>query len=396
MPEGPQRSGRVALLGRPNVGKSTLLNAALGHPLAIVSPTPQTTRDAILGVTHHGSAELILLDTPGLHRPLTELGRAMNDAAREAARSADVVLFMVEVPQVQGDKPRLPRPHPGDVTLLADLAPETIVILVLNKIDRIHDKRLLLPLMSAFGQLREFTAIVPLSALKKDGVAHVLDEVARHLPEAPWQHGAEEMTDRPTRFFAAEYVREQILRATKAEVPHACAVHIDRFFEPAGGGVVHIDATIHVERPGQKAIIIGAGAEMLKRIGTQARGRIEELVGRQVNLKLWVRISPDWRKSSRELQQLGYRDATGGASATGGTLLFANLPDDIEAPQGDEVDLDAPEEDDGLESEQIEIDEDETDDDSALSPQGDEADADSDDESGDSDEADEPAAEENQ
>ncbi|MCC6554046.1 MAG: GTPase Era [Polyangiaceae bacterium] len=307
--EGPQRAGRVALLGRPNVGKSTLLNAALGHPLAIVSPTPQTTRDAILGIVHHGSAELALLDTPGLHRPRTELGRVMNEAAREAARSADVVVLVVEVSPApgkgRGEEPPALAPHPGDVTLLADLGPAPVV-LVVNKVDRVRDKKRILPLLEAYSKLRDFASIVPISALRENGVALVLDEVARLCPERPWEHAPDELTDRPTRFFAAEYVREQILRATEAEVPHACAVQIDRFVEPAGGGTVHIDATIHVERPGQKKILIGTGAEQLKRIGTQARLRIEELLGRQVNLKLWVRVTPEWRASTEHLEQLGY------------------------------------------------------------------------------------------
>ncbi|WP_437875040.1 GTPase Era [Sorangium sp. So ce513] len=310
----PRRSGRVALVGRPNVGKSTLLNAALGHPLAIVSPTPQTTRDAILGVVHHGPAEIALLDTPGLHRPRTELGRVMNQAAREAARSADVVVFVAEAP----DPARLPKrvkegedgpplaPHPGDLTLLADLGSEAPVVFVLNKVDRVRDKGLLLPLLDAFSKLREFAAIVPISALRDDGVRRVLDEVAKLCPEADWGFAPDELTDRPTRFFAAEYVREQILRATKAEVPHASAVQIERYVEPTGEGALHIDATIHVERPGQKKILIGAGAEQLKRIGTEARLRIEELVGRQVNLKLWVRVTPEWRESLQRLEELGY------------------------------------------------------------------------------------------
>lgn len=304
----------IALVGRPNVGKSTLLNAALGHPLAIVSPTPQTTRDAILGVVHHGPAEIALLDTPGLHRPRTELGRVMNQAAREAARGADVIVFVTEAP----DPARLPRrvkedeegpplaPHPGDLTLLADLGSEAPVVFVLNKVDRMRDKALLLPLLDAFAKLRDFAAIVPVSALREDGVLRVLDEVAKLCPERDWGFAPDELTDRPTRFFAAEYVREQILRATKAEVPHASAVQIERYVEPTGEGALHIDATIHVERPGQKKILIGAGAEQLKRIGTEARLRIEELVGRQVNLKLWVRVTPEWRESRERLDELGY------------------------------------------------------------------------------------------
>ncbi|HVY46898.1 MAG TPA: GTPase Era [Minicystis sp.] len=318
------RSGRVALVGRPNVGKSTLLNAALEQPLAAVSPTPQTTREALLGVVHRGEAEILLLDTPGLHRPKSELGRVMNLSAREAARSADVVVVVVEVPEnasrprAPGKPPRPLAPHPGDLTLLADLGgaraegePAPPAILVVNKVDRVRDKGLLLPLLDAFGKAYPFASIVPVSALKADGVRRVLDEVAALLPERAWEMDEDALTDRPTRFFAAEYVREQILRATEREVPHAAAVVIDRFLEPPQGAV-HVDATILVERPGQKRILIGAGGAMMKRIGTAARQRLEELVGRKVNLKLWVKVAPDWRQQRSALEELGYAMRTGG------------------------------------------------------------------------------------
>jgi GTP-binding protein Era len=303
-PSGPARTGTVAIVGRPNVGKSTLLNAALEQRLSIVSPTPQTTRDAILGVVHHGTAEIELVDTPGLHRPRNELGRVMNDTAREAARTADVVVFVAEVPAPA----RAPAaPHPGDVTLLADIAADRPTILVVNKVDRAKDKTVLLPLIEAYAKVRDFAAVVPVSALKAGAARRVLDEIALLLPEGAWRHAPDDLTDRPVRFFAAEYVREQILRATQAEVPHAVAVSIDRFVEPvAEGGVVHVDATICVERPGQKRILIGTGGEMLKAIGTKARLRIQELAGSKVNLKLWVRVVPAWRQSRAELEELGY------------------------------------------------------------------------------------------
>jgi GTP-binding protein Era len=324
----------VALIGRPNVGKSTLLNAALEQALSIVSPTPQTTRDAILGVVHRGATEIALLDTPGLHRPRSELGRVMNQTAREAARSADVVVFITEMPLAIKRKPhregKAPtvKPHLGDVTLLADIAADKPTVLVVNKIDRTRDKGLLLPLIDSLCKVRAFAAVVPISALKENGVARVLDEVAKLCPEGPHRYGEDEMTDRPVRFFAAEYVREQILRATEAEVPHAAAVSVDRFVEPAAGtkGAVHIDATICVERPGQKRILIGTGGEMLKRIGTDARMRIQELTGRKVNLKLWVRVSPAWRQSRAQLEELGYKSPGQG----GETLAMLELGDDAD------------------------------------------------------------------
>jgi GTP-binding protein Era len=331
-----RRAGTVAIIGRPNVGKSTLLNAALEQPLAIVSPVPQTTRQALLGVVHHGAAEIGLLDTPGLHRAKTELGRVMNSAAREAARSADVIVFVTDVPQrlasdssrasagVGSEDAHLPpvRVHPGDLTLLADLKDGAPVILVLNKIDRFRDKAQMLPLLDVLGKAHPFVSVVPISARKTDGVARVLDEVAKLLPEGAWRFEDDEVTDKPTRFFAAEYVREQILRATEAEVPHAAAVVIEQYLEPAAGGVVRIDATIHVERAGQKKILIGHGGEMLKRIGIEARRRIEELIGRQINLKLWVRVTPDWRQSPATLEELGF--SKGGDE--GGMVIEAELP----------------------------------------------------------------------
>jgi GTP-binding protein Era len=315
---GPTRSGTVAIVGRPNVGKSTLLNAALEQRLSIVSPAPQTTRDAILGVVRRGRAEIALLDTPGLHRPRSELGRVMNQTAREAARGADVMVFVAEVPAVPARRLENTAlaPHPGDVTLLADLGEGRPTILVLNKIDRAKDKSVLLPLIEAYAKVRPFAAVVPVCALKANAAARVLDEIALLLPEGPFRHGEDDITDRPVRFFASEYVREQILTATQAEVPHATAITIDRFLEPAegAGGCVHIDATICVERPGQKRILIGTGGEMLKNIGTRARKRIQELTGRKVNLKLWVRVAPAWRQSRAQLEELGYR-TPGGAAA---------------------------------------------------------------------------------
>ena len=237
----------------------------------------------------------------------------MNLAAREAARSADVVVVVVEMPEPKGGAAgRRPlAPHPGDLTLIADLAGAASeghappALLVVNKVDRTHDKSRLLPLLEAYGRVHPFASMVPISARKADGVKRVLDEIAKLLPERAWEYDDDALTDKPMRFFAAEYVREQILRATQKEVPHAAAVQIDRYVEPPAGAL-HVDATIFVERSGQKRIVIGAGGEMLKKIGTQARLRLEELVGRKVNLKLWVKVEPAWRESRRMLEELGY------------------------------------------------------------------------------------------
>jgi GTP-binding protein Era len=316
----PVRAGTVALVGRPNVGKSTLLNAALEQPLAIVSSTPQTTRDAILGIVRYGSAEIAILDTPGLHHARNELGRVMNRRARDAAREADVVVFVTDVPEAKngtpkGVEPPPITPHRGDIALLRDIGQDQRTILVVNKIDRIRRKTDLFPLLEGLGKLRNFEAVVPISARKTDGVQRVLDEIVKLLPEGAPRYGEDDMTDRPVKFFAAEYVREQILRATAEEVPHSVAVVIDRFHEPASSEACFIDATIHVERPGQKKILVGTGASMLKHIGTNARIRIEELIGRKVMLKLWVSVTPDWRESRQHLDDLGYGKHVAGAVA---------------------------------------------------------------------------------
>ncbi len=294
----PHRSGNVAIVGRPNVGKSTLLNAALGEPLAIVSPVPQTTRDRILGIVHRPGAEIALLDTPGIHKPHSRLGRTLNRTARLVAGEADAVVFVTAAPTGP------PRVHPGDRTLLADIGKDAPTILVVNQIDRVRDKSRLLPLLEELGKLRDFAAIVPVSALKGDGVSRVLDEIEQVLPEGPPRFEKDALTDLPTRFFAAEFVREPILLSTREEIPHAVAVEIGRFEEQ--GGTVHIDATIHVEREGQKRILIGRGGEKLKAIGSAARRRIESLVDKKVYLSLWVRVTPDWTESERRLAELGY------------------------------------------------------------------------------------------
>lgn len=298
----PHKSGTVAIVGRPNVGKSTLLNAALGEPLAIVSPVPQTTRDRILGIVRRPNAEIALLDTPGIHKPHSRLGKSLNRTARLAAGEADVVVFMTSVPPVPTTG--APRVHPGDRTLLEDIGKELPTILVVNQIDRLRDKSKLLPLLEELGKLRDFTSIVPISALRGDGVDIVLDEIEKTLPEGEARFKDDEITDRPTRFFVGEFVREPILLSTREEIPHAVAVEVEKFEEKKG--VIHIDATIHVERDGQKRILIGKGGEKLKAIGTAARHRIEALVDKKVFLTLFVRVTPDWTESEKRLAELGY------------------------------------------------------------------------------------------
>lgn len=308
VPEGSvaTRSGTVAVIGRPNVGKSTFLNSALGVDLAIVAATPGTTRTSLLGVVRHlaksgAACELLLVDTPGLHHGKTKLNQRMNRASEAASSVADVVLLMIDV------KPRRDdglSPHREDLQLLAELPKKVKVVVGINKVDLVPEKPALLGLMTRLAEARPDAELVPISARKKDGVELLLSVVAEYLPEGPFVYGEDDLTDKPTRFFASEFVREQILRRAKEEVPHAAAVSIDTYEDEPSK--THIACTIHVERNGQKRILVGAGGEMLKTIGTHARKRIEAFIGRPVHLTLFVRETPGWRDDPRWLGELGY------------------------------------------------------------------------------------------
>jgi GTPase len=292
----PTRSGRVAILGRPNVGKSTLLNALLGEPIAIISAHPQTTRDIVRGVLTRGETQYVFLDTPGVHAAKTKLGTWMNEAAREQAREADAVVLVVE-------------PGPGAEVDAADraLARELAgvpTVLVINKIDRVKEKARLLPLLAAFGEAHAFAATVPLSAKRGDGLDRLLAELRHLLPEQPFLYEPDTLSDQPVRFFVAEFVREQILQHTRQEVPHGVAVVVERFDESTD--VPHIEIAIHVARAGHKGILVGAKGAMMKRIGMAARVRVEKMMGRRVHLKLWVRATPDWMNDPTKLRELGY------------------------------------------------------------------------------------------
>jgi GTPase len=309
--------GTVALVGRSNVGKSTFLNAVLGEPLAIVSPLPQTTRDALLGVAHRGSAQIAFLDTPGLHRQRSELGRRMNAAALEAARATDLLVFMTDVAPLTTRRRALSDEGPlcaEDRALIERLPPGTPTIAVINKVDLLRDKSRLLPLLEALSGLSRFEALVPISVLGEDGVDRVLDEIVDRLPEGPPGYEADTLTDRPASFFIREYIREQILLHTAREVPHAVAVSIERIQQTER--LMRISATIHVEKAGQRGVLVGRGGSMLQQIGTAARQRIEALVGQQVHLELYVRVTPRWKNVPRQLAELGYVDA-GGAGEDG-------------------------------------------------------------------------------
>lgn len=330
------RFGTVALVGRTNVGKSTFLNGALGEALAITSPLPQTTRDALLGVAHHGDAQIAFLDTPGIHRPKSELGRRMNDVALDAARRADVVILITDVwdksparsvPEAaQGTlDPSNPWLRPGDTDLVERTRRETQapLLLVVNKVDRLRDKTQLLPMLEAYDRLGAFRELIPASVKQPADVQAVLGRVRELLPEAPPAFEKDTLTDRPILFFVREYVREAILNQLQKEVPHAVAVSIDLAEESPA--LLRVQATIHVEKLGQRKILIGKGGAQIKAIGTSARQRIETLVGKKVYLELFVRITEEWKNTPRQLAELGYEVAQVAPSL--GTGLATDVTD---------------------------------------------------------------------
>ena len=295
------RAGTVAMVGRSNVGKSTLMNALLGEALAIVSATPQTTRNRVLGVLRHGDAQIGLLDTPGLHKARNQLGKLMNTTAHAAIDEADVVLFVTAPPQkaVTGE---LGVPS-SERVMLKELALGKPVILVLNKIDLIKPRTRMLPMLEAYSKVRDFKAVVPVAGRRSDGLDRLSDEIARLLPEGKARWEDDELTDQPVRFFVGEFVREEILRIAREELPYAVAVTCDSFDE--SGKMPRIHATIHVERDGQKPMILGPGGSRLRDIGTAARERVEALLGTKVYLELFVRVTPGWTENRRLLEEFG-------------------------------------------------------------------------------------------
>lgn len=296
-----QRAGTVALLGRPNVGKSTLLNALCGERIAITSHHPQTTRDRIAGIVTRPGAQLVFLDTPGVHSARHKLGERMNHLATSSAADCDVVIFMTDVAAQPQNKPR-----PEDVQILRGVPEGKPVVLVINKIDRVKPRELLFPVLEEHAKLRDFAAVVPIGALRGDGAERLIEEVAKLLPEGEAIYGDDEITDKPVRFLVSEYVREQILRRTREEIPHGVAVTIESFEE--GAKVHKISATIHVAKDSHKGILIGNGGTMLKEIGMAARKTAERLVGHKIHLTTFVRATPKWFDDPARLAEMGYVD----------------------------------------------------------------------------------------
>jgi GTP-binding protein Era len=296
------KSGFASLIGRPNAGKSTLLNALIGEKLAIVSEKPQTTRTAIQGVLNLPHAQVVFIDTPGIHKSTTLFNKRMMETVRTALEDRDVLLYVADasIPFSTEDTEA--------VSVLKDLS--TPVLLLANKIDRVQDKRKLLPFIEQFKTVREFDEYIPVSATTGEGMDRVRDAIVSRLPQGPAYFPADHLTDQPERFLAAELIREQILRQTRQEVPHSVAVLIERWEEAAK--ITRIAATIYVERDGQKAIVIGAAGAALKKIGTQARLEIEKMLGRKVFLQLFVKVQKDWRENPEFLNAIDLRSMRGG------------------------------------------------------------------------------------
>jgi len=297
------RSGFVCILGRPNAGKSTLLNALVGEKLAIVSPKPQTTRNRILGIVQVPSqnnqpgAQVILVDTPGVHKPDSSLGRKMMAEVREALEGCNLLLLIVDVTERFGQRDQFSL----EMAKKAGIP----VLLLLNKIDLLPHKDKLLPIIDDYRQKHEFREIIPLSARKRQGLGRLLDKLVENLPQGPQYFPEDQITDQPLRFMVAELIREQVLLATSEEIPYATTVAIDQFEE--GKKLTRIAATIHCERDGQKRILVGRHGQMLKKIGTSARLQIEKLVGTRVYLELFVKVSPAWRESHAFIEELDWR-----------------------------------------------------------------------------------------
>jgi len=294
----PFKSGFVAIVGRPNVGKSTFMNYVLGQKIAIMSDKAQTTRNKIQGVYTKDDAQIVFLDTPGIHKPKHELGEFMVKSAYSALKEVDAVLFMVNVSEKRG---------PGDDFIIEKLKGiKTPIFLVLNKIDLVTPE-VLLERVESYKDALDFAGVFPISVLQGNNVNELMEGLINALPEGPQYYPADQITDHPEYFVVSELIREKILQLTQEEIPHSVAVTVDKMqkdeFEK-----VHVYANIIVERKSQKGIIIGKGGRLLKEIGTRARRDIQQLLGNKVYLELWVKVEKDWRKRKSNLQEYGYRD----------------------------------------------------------------------------------------
>lgn len=292
------KSGFVAIVGRPNVGKSTFMNYVLGQKIAIMSDKAQTTRNKIQGVYTKDNAQIIFLDTPGIHKPKHELGEFMVKSAYSALKEVDAVLFMVNVSEKRG---------PGDDFIIEKLKGiKTPIFLVLNKIDLVT-LEVLLERVESYKDALDFAGVFPISVLQGNNVNELMEALIEALPEGPQYYPADQITDHPEYFVVSELIREKILQLTQEEIPHSVAVTVDKM-QKDEFDKVHVYANIIVERKSQKGIIIGKGGRLLKEIGTRARRDIQQLLGNKVYLELWVKVEKDWRKRKSNLQEYGYKE----------------------------------------------------------------------------------------
>ena len=292
-------SGFAAIVGRPSVGKSTLTNGLIGEKIAIMSDRPQTTRNKIMCILNTDNAQIMFLDTPGIHKPHHKLGEYMVRTAESTLKEVDVILFVIDVSEKRGA---------GENYILELLQKvKTPVILVANKIDKLQDKSKLFNIINEYSALYDFAAVVPVSALEDKEFPGLVEEITKHLPEGPDYFPDDMITDQPERVIAAEMIREKVLRSTRDEVPHSIAVDVDEF-KVRENEDVYIRATIFVERESQKGIVIGAKGSLLKKIGQLARKDIEALLGCKVFLELWVKVKADWRNKDKALKQFGYKE----------------------------------------------------------------------------------------
>lgn len=291
------RSGFVALIGRPNVGKSTLLNLLVGQKVAIMSDKPQTTRNTIRGIYTRENCQLIFIDTPGIHKPRTKLGDYMVEVAQNTLSEVDLILLLVDAKEGLG---------PGDRWIIEQLKPvKTPVFLVINKIDLVHPNDLL-PLIDQYRKLYDYAEIVPISALKGNNAQTLINLLVKYMPEGPQYYPSDQVTDYPERFIIAEIIREKILHLTREEIPHSIAVDIESIMPREEEEGLFVSAVIYTERQSQKKIVIGKGGAMLKKVGIMARKELEALLGTRLYLDLWVKVKKDWRNRVEQLHLFGY------------------------------------------------------------------------------------------
>lgn len=291
------KSGFVAILGRPNVGKSTLLNQIMGEKITITSDKAQTTRNKIQGIYTTDEEQIIFIDTPGIHKPKHQLGQFMVETALSTLNEVDMVLFMVNVSEKMG---------PGDRFIMERLENvKTPVFLVLNQIDKVHPDELL-PIITAYQEVMEFAEIVPVSAIEGNNVDRLLEVISGYMEEGPQFYPSDQVSDHPEYFIVQELIREKVLQLTREEIPHSVAVMVESM--ERDGDIIDVQATIAVERNSQKGIIIGKQGSMLKEIGTRARKDIKTLLGSKIYLELWVKVQDDWRDKPRDLNRFGYKD----------------------------------------------------------------------------------------